>query len=157
MKIYILLLLLFLAGCCPKQEKATGINEISLILMDDRYLFFTINDLISTIESSKYIERKYVGGWAARKSHIYDCYEKLLEIASDSLWVELSYSKSPVMKYYAYNALFSKGNINSLSIRNRLIGDTSSVCTHSCDIIDCLHTLGGLILIEERYGTNTAE
>ena len=131
----------------------TDISEIDSNSIN-KWNFININDLISTIESSKYIEREYIGGWGAKKSYIYGCYEKLLEIASDSLWIELSYSKSPVMRYYAYKALLSKESSEFPAVRNRLIRDTSPVCTYSCDIIDCLLTLGELLLIEERSGAN---
>ena len=99
--------------------------------------------LISLIESSKQIEGRYVG-FVARKSFVYNNYEKLLELISDSLWVELSYSNSPVMRYYACEALLSNGSDNLPLVKKRLIKDTTPVCYQSMDVILC-RPLGELI------------
>ena len=152
-----LILLLFMTSCYPKQyEEVTDINEISSTPTYDYFPPLTADDLISIIEASEYIEAKHIG-FIGEKSKIYSCYEKLLEIASDSLWIELSYSKSPVMRCYAYQALLLKENINLPSIRNRLIKDTSSVCTYSGCMIDCISTLGELILVREEAEKNNKD
>jgi hypothetical protein len=146
--IWFILLLLFIS-CYPnyaEEEEITDTNEINSNSTDNWSFIDTMDtdDLISAIESSENIESKHIG-IEGRKSYIYCCYEKLLETASDSLWVKLSYSKSPVMRYYAYKALFSRESTNLQSVRNRLIKDSSQVCYHTRDMINCLYILGELI------------
>lgn len=148
-QILFIILLLLCIGCNIKQENKLElyINEIysdSIYCLNFRNVD-DIDGLISMIESSKKIEGEYIG-FTAEKSEIYTCYKTLLELASDSLWIELSYSKSVVMRYYAYRALLSKGNVNLLSIRNRLIKDTTQVCYHSGCLTICNRTLGETIL-----------
>ena len=138
--IWFILLLLFVS-CYPnhvEEDEVIDVNETDSNPTDNWSFMDTmdINDLISAIESSENIEGEHIG-MEGRKSYIFSCYEKLLEVASDSLWVKLSYSKSPVMKYYAYKALFSKENTNLQSVRDRLIKDTSQVCFHITDRILC--------------------
>ena len=141
--------LLLFVSCYPsyvEEAEVVGTSEPKFNSMIDWTLVDTVVDIdyfISRIESSENIESKHIG-FTGEKSIIYSYYEKLLEIASDSLWIELSYSKSAVMRYYAYQALLSKGNIRFLSVRNRLIKDTSCVCFHTFDMINCL-TLGSRI------------
>ena len=149
MKKYVwFILLLFTVGCYPDIEnEAFYMNETDSNSTKE-WDFLDINDMIFAIESSENIEREYIG-IERRKSCIYSCYEKLLKIVSDSLWIKLSYSKNPVMRYYAYNALLTRKNDNISSIRNRLIKDRESVCVHTCDMINC-EILGELILFEEE-------
>ncbi|HOF17194.1 MAG TPA: hypothetical protein PLF32_03915 [Bacteroidales bacterium] len=134
MKIYILFVLLFVCISCNTKERknSTFKDSIDSVLKVNSREY--INDKISVIESSKQIEGKHIG-YGGQISGIYSCYEILLKNISDSLWIELSYSKSPVMRYYAYQALLSKGNIKFLSVWNRLRKDTSSVCFQTCDVI----------------------
>ena len=125
--------LLLFAGCYPsyvEEAEVTNMNELNLNFVDT---VADIDYLISIIESSKNIESKHIG-FTGRKSHVYGCYEKLLDAASDSLWVELSYSKSPVMRCYACNALLSNESTNFLSVRNRLLKDTTEVCCQTRDM-----------------------
>ena len=103
----------------------------------------SVDNLISIIESSKRIESKYLG--FEGESAIYSVYEKLLDQVSDSLWVELSYSKSPVMRYYACMALFSNESADYSSVRDRLIKDTSHVCSRFGCIVFDSYPLGKLI------------
>ena len=151
MKKYIgIFILLLFISCYSKQYKEYGVidtNQTNSYSISD-FSFSTTDDLISTIELSENIESEHIG-FNAEKSYIYSCYTDLLEVASDSLWLELSYSKSAVMRYYAYKALLSKESTNLHSIRNRLIKDTSHVCLYAMDIMICNLTLGNLILIEE--------
>jgi hypothetical protein len=142
------ILLLFFISCYPIQENdVIDMNETNLKSTDYDFSFSTIDDLISAIESSENIESKHIG-IEGRKSYIYNCYEKLLEVASDSLWTELSYSKSPVMRYYAYKALFSRESANLQSVRNRLVKDTAQVCYHTMDMT---FTFTLEYLIKENY------
>ena len=109
-----------------------------------------IDNLISMIESSKNIESEYIG-YTGERSKVYICYKELLEIASDSLWVKLSYSKSVAMRYYAYEALLMKESTNLSSVRNRLLKDTTQVCFHTYDIMICNCTLGELVENKKQY------
>ena len=145
MEKYILfILLLFTVSCNTKQENKVNLDTIDMNEIDsnsiDKWTFLKVDDLISAIESSENIESKYIG-FEGRKSYIYSCYEKLLEVASDSLWVKLSYSKSPVMRYYACMALLSNKSANFISVKNRLLKDTTEVCYHAMDVTICI-TLG---------------
>ena len=145
------IVLCFTVSLCNRREankmyvNTMGVNKTDSISNWNFRNSDYIDDLISVIESSKDIEGEYVGGWATKKSHTYNCYKTLLEIVSDSLWVELSYSKSPVMRYYAYEALLTRESANLSSVRSRLLKDTTQVCFHTCDIIICNCTLGKLI------------
>ena len=146
--IWFILLLLF-ASCYPnyvEEMEVTDMNEINSNSTDNLDFIDTdinIDDLISAIESSERIESKHIG-IEGSISHLYNNYEKLLEIASDSLLIKLSYSKSPVMRYYASKALLSNESPNFLSVRNRLLKDTTEVCYHTSDMF-FYFTIGYLI------------
>lgn len=62
-----------------------------------------------------------------------DAYKSLLSIASDSVWVRLSYSEKPVVRMYAFKALYSKNSTDLEEVTSRLKTDTVSVCDISDD------------------------
>jgi hypothetical protein len=139
--VILFIILLLAMSYYEKQKNKKELDTTCVSVLDSLMLVFNGPDyLISLIESSKQIEAEYVG-FATRKSHIYNSYEKLLEVLSDSLWVELSYSDSPVMRYYACRALFSNGSDNFLSVRDRLTKDTTHICFQSFDVF-YYYTLG---------------
>jgi hypothetical protein len=92
-----------------------------------------ISQLITELEESKCVETKYVG-IEGRPSETYAVYEKLLEAAPDSLWWNLTYSKSGVMKFDAFQALSRKRDPRLVEIINRLKNDTSSIRYRSADV-----------------------
>jgi len=136
LSVLVFILLLFAMSYYEKQKskkdldttdaKTTKLDSFLLVINSPDYL-------ISLIESSEQIEDEYVG-FGARKSHICNSYEKLLKVISDSLWIELSYSDSPVVRYYACRALFSKGSDDFPIVRDRLKKDTTLVSFQSFDV-----------------------
>ena len=144
--VFLFILLLFAMSYYEKQKskKELSATNMEMTKLDSFLLVINSPDyLISLIEASEQIESKYIG-FEGRESHVYNSYEKLLDIVSDSLWVKLSYSKSPVMRYYACRALFSNGSDNFLSVRDRLKKDTAHIRFQSFDVIYS-YTLGALI------------
>ena len=124
---FILLILIF--GCKMKNKKE---EEINLLAIKEA----SINRMILKIESSKCYESKHIG-FTGENSILYETYETLNQIASDSLWLKLTYSKSPVMRCYAYHAILSKQNNKLINeVKSRLINDTTRLDFYSCDIYE---------------------
>ena len=149
--VFLFILLLFAMSYYEKQQskKELSTTNIKMTKLDSFLLVINSPDyLISLIEASKQIEDEYIG-FEAKRSYICNSYEKLLDIVSDSLWVELSYSESPVMRYYACRALFSKESNDFSIVRDRLKKDTTPICFQSFDVF-YYYTLGELIELASK-------
>lgn len=95
------------------------------------------SSLIEEIESSNCVYGKYTG-IDGKTSDTYESYERLLDILPDSMWIRLTFSKSPSMRVYAYQALQLKQNSELYGVEKRLSTDTSTVCWKKSDItIEC--------------------
>lgn len=112
----ILLMLFALAAC-----KAT--HRKHLVAMPDS---LRIERLIAAIEESPRVEDAHIG-ISGSPSEIYAFYDSLLRIAPDTLWRKLTYSKKPVMRYYAFKALMEKKDPDLQKVITRLEKDKAPV------------------------------
>jgi hypothetical protein len=86
-----------------------------------------INELVFQLEYSSCV----ITGGAGFTGKVYpqaDAYKTLLRVAPDSVWVRLSYSEKPVVRMYAFDALFSKNSPELEGVRSRLKNDKAAVC-----------------------------
>ena len=92
-----------------------------------------IQFLIDQIESSDCV---YFGGigLAGGESKIYDCYRTLLKIAPDSMWFNLSFSKNPIIRVYAFEALRTTRSLHLEVVKDRLKKDRATFCYVSDDV-----------------------
>jgi len=92
----------------------------------------SIQKLVGLIDSGDCV---YFGriGYNGEESEIYDCYQRLLEIASDSIWIKLTNDKNPVLRVYAFRALESKKSSRLQEVKDRLLKDKATVCYVSAD------------------------
>ncbi len=70
-------------------------------------------------------------GFAGEETMADDCYERLLQIAPDSTWVRLSFSKKPVVRMYAFDALFYRNSPDLKGVKDRLRNDKAAVLSVS--------------------------
>jgi len=92
-----------------------------------------IKDLVDRIDRSDCVYSKRVG-YTLEESEIYDYYDRLLKIAPDSIWVQLSFHKNPVIRIYAFEALSAKKSSYLQVVKERLQKDTASFCYVAADI-----------------------
>ena len=92
-----------------------------------------IQKLIGRIDSSDCV---YIGGigYAGEENEVYDCYQRLLEIAPDSIWSELSYNKNPILRTYAFKAFQDKKSLQLRDVKERLQKDEATICYVSGDV-----------------------
>jgi hypothetical protein len=88
-------------------------------------------------------------GITGKDSPSSDSYKTLLRIAPDSAWVRLSYSKNPVARMYAFEALLSKNSPDLERVRGRLKNDTAVVCEISDDVT-VTSSIGDLVSLTRR-------
>jgi hypothetical protein len=93
------------------------------------------NDIIKLINRIDSSECVYFGsvGIAGEESEVYDCYQRLLEIAPDSVWIKLSYNENPVLRLYAFEALKATKSPDLQKTKARLQRDKATVCYISAD------------------------
>lgn len=82
--------------------------------------------LVAAIEECPRVEEAHVG-FTGKPSEIYSLYAALLRVAPDTLWRKLSFSKKPVMRYYAFKALMKKKDPCLPQVIARLEKDKASV------------------------------
>lgn len=92
-----------------------------------------ISQSVEKLEGSDCVESKYIG-IEGKPSEIYAAYDTLLKIASDSLWIKLSYDKSGVVRFYAFQALFAKKSPRVAEVISRLKNDTAFICSLGGDL-----------------------
>jgi hypothetical protein len=134
---YLQILVILFIGCGHKPKphaRVKGIDKESIKYPKFPYIATEddINKLISRIDRSDCV---YFGriGLAGEESEVYDCYQRLLEIAPDSVWVNLSQNKNPVIRIYAFEALKAKKSPNLREVKVRLQKDHATVCYVSAD------------------------
>ena len=134
---YLQIFVILLIGCGHKPKPHARVKENDKETV--RYPKFPyiategdIKKLVSRIDSSDCV---YFGriGFAGEESEVYDCYQRLLEIAPDSVWVSLSHNKNPVIRIYAFEALKAKKSPNLREVKVRLQKDRATVCYVSAD------------------------
>jgi hypothetical protein len=134
---YLQVFVILLIGCNhkPKHHDTTKVIDKDTV----RYLKFPyirtesdIQKLIGRIDSSECV---YFGGigFTGEENEVYDCYQRLLEIAPDSVWVNLSHNKNPILRIYAFEALKNKKSPNLVDVKARLRKDQATVCYISGD------------------------
>ena len=111
-----LLILLFFNSCGSESGKETPINKTN-----------SMESLITELEVSNCVESKYIG-IERIESKTYSVYDSLLRIAPDSLWWNLTYSRSAVARCYAFQTLFAKKYPRLGEVLSRLSIDTDSIC-----------------------------
>ena len=91
-----------------------------------------IQKLVSRVDSSDCV---YFGriGYTGEESEVYDSYQRLLEIAPDSIWVQLSYNNNPIIRIYAFKALQTKNRAFLKEVEYRLQKDKATFCYVSAD------------------------
>jgi len=116
-------MMLFLWSSCKSHANKKSMN----MLFSNTNKTRTIFKINLGIEESDCV---YIGGSGITGEEKYAsvCYKKLLEIAPDTLWINLSKSKSGVAKYYAFTALFFKKNTQKNEVEKRLKEDTTTIC-----------------------------
>ena len=87
--------------------------------------------LISIIENSDCFYGKMIG-ITGNPSSVHEAYEELRSFADDSLWLRLSFSKSVVMRLYAYRALEGNEQLRE-QLQLRYLNDSSEVCIRISD------------------------
>jgi hypothetical protein len=92
-----------------------------------------IKVLVDRIDKSDCVYSGRVG-YTLEESEIYDCFQRLLEIAPDSIWVQLSFHRNPVIRIYAFEALSTKKSSYFQAVKERLQKDTASFCYVAADI-----------------------
>lgn len=146
---YFSLVLILTLGCSNRNETSlaeeTSKEEIGA---SDNYhehpLHDYFEDCVQTIIKSETIDDKYI--LLNETTPLYHCYESLEPILPDSVWVDYTQHQSPVMRYYAFQAL-KKRNYDKISdIKMRLLQDTTRVTYRSgcseigivriCDLIN---------------------
>ena len=125
-------ILIFLVGCDTRSKR-----EID----EDKKR--GMSSLIVSLEGSSCVESKYIG-YAGTPSQTYEIYDRLLKIVPDSLWWRLTFSKSGVMRYYAFQTLLMKNDPRLVEVVNRLKNDTTFICCHRADL-DLSNTVGFLV------------
>lgn len=81
------------------------------------------------------VEQAHVG-FTGEPSEIYALYAALLRVAPDTLWRKLTFSKKPVMRYYAFKALMEKKDPGLPQVIARLEKDSAGVeVTSGCSTI----------------------
>ena len=73
-------------------------------------------------------------GFTGKDNPTADAYKSLLQIAPDSVWVRLSHSEKPVVRMYAFEALYNKNSPDLEEVISRLKTDTAAVCEISGDM-----------------------
>jgi hypothetical protein len=119
-----------LIGCKHRNVRSDSLSKTKFPEVERQK---DINVLIRTIESSDALYGKAVG-INGETNFVYSSFERLSRLASDSLWFKLSYSSSPVMRAYAYDALKSKNQLMALDVANRLKDDTTKIRWISSDM-----------------------
>jgi hypothetical protein len=126
-----LLALPILVGCNREPSTIRSRNTArSSILLTERYF-----DLPKELEMQRLAARMVKSnkvilggvGFSGVETSEYSSYKQLLAIAPDSFWIRLSYSRNPVARVYAFEALFDRKSPDLFSIAERLKNDSSSV------------------------------
>ena len=114
---YWIIFITALLGCGAKPETSSRV----------------IRQLVSQLEYSPCV---IIGGVGieGKENTAAESYKKLLQVAPDSVWVRLSYSEKPVVRMYAFEALFSRNSPDLESVKTRLKADTATVCRVSGDV-----------------------
>jgi hypothetical protein len=92
----------------------------------------SIPKLVTQLEISDCVYGKF-SGIAGEENIVYDCFDRLYKIASDTLWVKLAHSKSAVTRVYAYKALLLKNSNFAVDVKKNLKSDTTTVCWRTND------------------------
>jgi len=134
---YFQLFILFFIGCGYKhdshdQGKAIDTNTVRFVKFPYIATEMNIQKLVDRIDSSDCV---YFGkiGFVGEENEIYDSYQRLLEIAPDSIWFNLSYNKNPVIRVYAFKALETKKSSHLQDVKGRLQEDKATVCYVAAD------------------------
>jgi len=110
-------------------------------------VYYDTGELIRTIEKSRCFCGEFTG-IGGEKSETYLNFQMLLKVASDSLWFKLSFSKSPVMRLYAFHALEIKNKKMRDIVKLRLESDTATVVWRNSDeVVYC--TVGFYVSISK--------
>lgn len=137
--------ILIVCSCKAKPDKM--IIRDSGLLRHTKFPFIAretnVQKLVSQIDNSDCV---YMGGigFTGEENQIYDCYLRLLEIAPDSIWVELSYNKNPVIRIYSFKALKTRKSPRLPEVIGRLQMDTATFCYVSGDV-SMPNSVGGFI------------
>jgi hypothetical protein len=89
--------------------------------------------LITRIEASDCVYGAGIG-IESRANATYESYDRLNKLISDSEWLNLSYSRSTVMRIYAFKALLERNQLMAAEVRHRLKTDSSTFCYIANDI-----------------------
>ena len=126
---YFQLFILVLIGCghkpkTPVKAKAIDRDAVRFAKFPSIARETDIQQLIGVINNS---DCAYFGriGYAGEENEVYDCYQRLLEIAPDSIWVKLSYNKNPILRIYASDALETRKSLYLRDVKKRLQKDTA--------------------------------
>lgn len=84
-------------------------------------------ELVAKLEDGDCVESRY-NGVEKTPSETFAIYDSLLKVAPDSLWHKLTYDRNPVVRCYAYQALFTRNAPEVAQIGYRLENDTDSIC-----------------------------
>ena len=136
---YDIIILLLLIGCNTNLKSRNSEDLNNKRSIQDTFKSYgvkkdsIIQKLVAQIENSNCV---YIGGnsIAGEDNEVYICYQNLLEIASNSLWIKLSSSKSAVMRFYAYRILLEKKPKGFEAIKERLKKDTTNICWYLDDV-----------------------
>lgn len=83
--------------------------------------------LISIVDSSNCMYSRGIG-IEGKENITFAAFDRLNQLASDSLLLQLSYSSNPVMRAYSYNALRYRNRVLASSVKKRLKNDTARLC-----------------------------
>jgi hypothetical protein len=114
-----------------RRDKQTRSHHI--ILASDTTGNPTLTGLVKTIENSDCFYSKGVG-IDGRSNETYKAYSDLLKQTSNEFWYKMSYSRSAVLKVYAYKTLFDRNDSTVTAIQNRLRHDSVIFCLSSNDL-----------------------
>lgn len=127
---YLQIFMLLLIGCSSNSNQAMKIIKADSARFV-KFLYIAkennIQKLVTLIDRSDCV---YIGGigYTGDESEVYDSYQRLLEIAPDSLWVKLSFNKNPVLRVYALKALVTKNSSKLFEANDRLQKDKDTIC-----------------------------
>jgi hypothetical protein len=124
----IFILLFFACGHKPGTRisvKPIYTNSIRFAIFPYVSIESNIQTLVSRIDKSDAV---YFGGigYTGTESEVYDCYQRLLEIAPDSTWDNLSHNKNPILRIYAFDALKTRNSDNLQGVKHRLQKDKAT-------------------------------
>jgi hypothetical protein len=132
----VLLLALFVFGRCElKSNNMHGEKKVDSRMVKLANVYSdseNVGRLIEILERSDCYYGKRVG-IEGKISDVYQAYEDLKENVSDSVWVKLSYSRSGVMRVYAYQALENNRSLQK-QLKKRLENDSTKVCFKISDM-----------------------